>query len=99
MSKLRHKNRENGGPVKQVWNAGGEQNAAKEAEERKKGGKVGMHADGEKSKMRADRPSRAKGGRVRGEGIGANLTPLSTAAKIKTITKGETDPSGADKVK
>lgn len=96
MSRARHKNRENGGPVKQVWNSGGEQNAAKESEERKKGGKV--MGEGGKSKMRADRPSRAKGGRVKGEGIGANLTPLSTAARVRHITKGETPESGDDKV-
>jgi hypothetical protein len=96
MSRARHKKRENGGSVKQVWNAGGEQNAAKESEERKKGGKV--MADGEKSKSRSDRPNRAKGGRVRGEGIGANLTPLSTAARVKHITKQEAPESGDDKV-
>ncbi len=28
-------------------------------------------------------------GRKRGGGIGANLTPLSTAARIKEVTKGE----------
>lgn len=96
MSRARHKKRENGGSVKQVWNAGEGQNAAKEAEEKKKGGRV--MADGEKSKARMDKPSRAKGGRVRGEGIGANLTPLSTAARVKHITKGETPESGDDKV-
>jgi hypothetical protein len=46
-----------------------------EHEELKHGGKAEKH--------------RAKGGRVKGEGIGANLTPLSTAAKIKEVTKGE----------
>ena len=111
MSRARHK-RENGGKIKQVWNAGGEQNAAKEAEEKsegeslKKGGRV--HGEGEKSKKRMDRKHggkaehkmhhRAKGGRVRGAGIGANLTPLSTAARVKLITKGETPVSGDDKV-
>ena len=32
---------------------------------------------------------RAKGGRVKGEGVGANRTPLSTAAKISEVTPGE----------
>ena len=91
------KKRENGGPVKQVWNAGGEQNAAKEAEERRKGGRV--KGDGEKTKMRSDRPSRAKGGRVQGKGVGANRTPLSTAANVKHITKGETPEAGDDMVR
>ena len=84
MSRARHKAK--GGSVH--WNAGEGQPAAVEAEEKKKGGRV-MHGEGEKSKMRADRPKRAKGGRVKGAGIGANLTPLSTAARIKEITKGE----------
>lgn len=96
MSRARHKNRENGGSVKQVeWNAQGS-NAMKEANEKRKGGRV--MADGEKSKARSDKPSRAKGGRVKGAGIGANLTPLSTAAKIKMVTKGENQESGEDKV-
>lgn len=46
-----------------------------EPEVRKHGGKAEKH--------------RAKGGRVKGEGVGANLTPLSTAAKIKEVTPGE----------
>lgn len=96
MSRARHKNRENGGPVKQVeWNAQGS-NAMKEANEKRKGGRV--MADGEKSKSRSDKPSRAKGGRVKGAGIGANLTPLSTAARVRHITKGETPEEGDDKV-
>lgn len=107
MSRKRHemKRRAKGGGLssKPVWNAGGEQNAAKEAEERKHGGHV--HGEGEEPRRRADR--RARGGKVehhevkgasmhhrhgmkipgrkRGGGIGANLTPLSTAAKVKHI--------------
>ena len=54
-----------------------------------------MHAEGEKGKKRHDRPKRAAGGSVsaaagagvpgrkRGGGIGADRTPLSTAAKVK----------------
>lgn len=86
----------NGGSVKQVWNAGGEQNAAKESEERKKGGRVS--GDGEKAKKRSDRPNRARGGRMRGEGMGADKSPLTTAAKIKMVTPGENKESGEDKV-
>lgn len=96
MSRARHK-RENGGPVKADWNAGESQNAAKEAVEKRKGGKV--MGDGEKSKSRSDRPSRARGGRLKGAGVGANLTPLSTAARVKHITKGETPEEGDDMVK
>lgn len=121
MSRARHK--ANGGSVKQVWNAGGEQNAAKEALEKKHGGKVHSHGEGEKAKERHDRPRRARGGhvtsvtdakhhsmhhtkpphrasggRVRGEGIGADRKPLSSAATVKHVTAGETPESGDDKV-
>ena len=46
-------------------------------DERKRGGKVKkkeMHAEGEKSKHRMDRPRRARGG-----GVGADRNPLSSA--------------------
>ena len=115
MSRARHAKKADGGSVKPVWNAGGEQNAAKEALERKRGGRAEhMHAEGEKAKERHDRPKRArggkvehhgkvehehsghvmhhhraKGGRVRGEGVGADRMPLSSAAKIKEVTPGE----------
>ena len=92
MSRARHeKKRAMGGGVKPVWNAGGEQNAAKEAEERKRGGKV-MEGEGEMSKKRHDRPVR---GRKRGGGVGCiNLMPLSTAAKVSHVTKGEQPEEG-----
>ena len=111
MSRARHAKRADGGSVKPVWNAGGEQNAAKEALERKRGGRAEhMHAEGEKAKERHDRPKRArggkaehehmkhraKGGRVRGEGVGADRMPLSSAAKIKEVTPGE-EPEDAEK--
>ena len=121
MSRARHK--ANGGPIKQVWNAGGEQNAAKEAEERKHGGKVHAHGEGDGAKARHDRPKRARGGKVesvtdmkhhsmmhskpahraaggrlRGEGTGADMKPLTTASKVKHVTPGETPESGDDKV-
>lgn len=90
MSRARHKERARGGGLSSEpkWNAGGEQNAAKEAEERKRGGKV----EGEEGKKRMDRGRR--GGRARGGRIGANLAPLSTAARVKHITKGETPEEG-----
>lgn len=137
MSRARHheKKRAMGGKTKPVWNAGGEQNAAKESEELKHGGRAEhMHAEGEHSKHRADRRARggkvehhkeherasggvvqrargghvkhhgtihhehegtvehhhrARGGRLRGEGVGADKTPLTTASRIKMVTKGE----------
>lgn len=94
MSRIRHKAK--GGSVKETVYAGEGSNVLKEAEERKKGGKV-MHGEGDMPKMRADK--RARGGAVgrkRGGGVGANLTPLSTAARIKEITKGE-QPEGGNK--
>jgi hypothetical protein len=117
MSRARHKMRADGGklnaPGKPVWNAGGEQNAAKEAEEKKRGGKVG-HAEGESAKKRADHKERKRGGhvkheekkeherkhggkvpgRARGGGVGADRTPLTTASKVKHVTKGELPEEG-----
>ena len=118
MSRARHKKHAAGGKVS--W-AGGNQNVIKEAHERKKGGRVHHHGEGEEAKHRSDRKERKHGGgvhhsghpkhhadggkahhahmhsahaakvpgRKRGGGIGANLTPLSTAARIKEVTKGE----------
>ena len=60
---------------------GGKSHVLKEAEEKKHGGKVhrakGGHVDGKKAMMRLDRPGRKRGGR-----IGADMSPLSTAAKV-----------------
>lgn len=107
MSRARHKEhkeRADGGRLSSEpkWNAGGEQNAAKEAEEKKKGGRVKhAEAEGEESKKRMDK--RARGGRMekmehkgraRGGRIGANLMPLSTAARVKHVTKGEEPEEG-----
>lgn len=62
--------------------AGGESNVKKEADERKDGGRVKKKkdeakVDGKMSKMRLDRPGRKSGGRV-----GADSSPLSSAAKV-----------------
>ena len=61
------------------------------ADKRARGGHVSghpkHHADGGKAHhahMHSKTPGRKRGG-----GIGANLTPLSTAARIKEVTKGE----------
>lgn len=95
-----HKKRAYGGSVekdegsKDVY-AGGGSNVAKEADERKHGGKVkakgGKHEakhlgkiDGGKARLRLDRPGRKRGGRV-----GADSAPLSSAAKTS-------DASGHD---
>lgn len=82
MSRARHKARADGGKV--TTYAGGDSNVMKEAKERKKGG--GVTGEGDAPKLRADVKTR---GRARGGGIGANLKPLSTAANIKKVTKGE----------
>lgn len=121
MSRARHKEhkRASGGGLSSEpkWNAGGTQNAAKEAEEKKRGGKV-HHAEGEHAKHRADKRKRGghvekheerkhgggvhkevkkhsmHTGRARGGRIGANLMPLSTAARVKHVTPGETPEEG-----
>lgn len=90
MSRARHKAR--GGHVKETVYAGEGSNVLKEAEERKKGGRVHhMKGEGEMPKHRADK--RARGGSVpgrkRGGGVGADRMPLSSAAKIHEVTKGE----------
>lgn len=132
MSRARHKEhkRADGGRLSSEpkWNAGGEQNAAKEAEERKRGGKVHHHAEGEEGKKRMDK--RARGGavarkhgghveekmheglgefkhgghakkkehehkgRARGGRIGSDRMPLSSAARVKHVTKGEEPEEG-----
>lgn len=124
MSRARHKEhkeRANGGSIKPDWNAGEEQNVAKEAMEKKKGGRTNHHAEGEEGKKRMDK--RARGGhvkhheeekerkhggkmeheehkkRARGGRIGSDKMPLSSAAKVKHITKGETPEEGDDMVK
>ena len=95
MSRARHKEKEHmraeGGRLSSdpKWNAGGEQNAAKEAEEKKKGGRVKHEAEGEPAKKRGDHKKRARGGR-----IGADKAPLSSAARVKHVTKGEEPEEG-----
>lgn len=59
-----------------VEHAGGNPEVIKEAEEKKKGGKVMGKMHGGKSKHRLDRPGRKRGGRV-----GADMAPLSTATR------------------
>ncbi len=80
MSRARHMARKDGGKVTE-YNAVGSP-AMEEAKEKKKGGRV--MGEGDKPKKHHGKPGRARGGR-----IGANLMPLSTAAKIKMVTKGE----------
>lgn len=89
MSRARHKEKARATGGRTVAYAGGDSNVMKEAHERKRGGKV--MGEGEKAPKRADKRARggAVPGRKRGGGVGANLTPLSTAAKIKEVTKGE----------
>lgn len=96
MSRARHHAKRAAGGLtsKPQWNAGGTQNAAKEAEELRKGGKVHHHGEGEESKKRHDRPKRARGGRMRGKGAGADMSPLTTASKVKAVTPGETPEEG-----
>lgn len=91
----KHEERAKGGRVGMV--ASGNPDVLKEAEgkegyaegdERKHGGKVKkkkheMHAEGEKSKHRMDRPKRASGGRV-----GSDKNPFSSAHKAGKTSEG-----------
>ena len=117
MSRARHEAKKKASGGKAVAYNAADSNVMKEAHERKKGGRVHHHGEGEEAKARHDRKERKRGGgvhhsghpkhhadggvahhkkmhhhtpgRKRGGGIGANLTPLSTAARIKEVTKGE----------
>lgn len=79
MSRHRHKEmkKANGG---KVYYAGGSSEVAKEAAEKKHGGRVKKEVekmDGKKSKARMDkRPRKASGGRV-----GSDKSPFSSAAR------------------
>lgn len=91
---MKHRKRADGGKVK-PYDAEGS-NVEKEAEERKKGGKVERkrggrtrHEDrieGKKAKMRLDRPGRKSGGRV-----GADKSPLSSAHNVSKVVDHSTD--------
>ncbi len=74
---------------KDVYTGSGS-NVVKEADKRKDGGRVKKKemgkVDGKKSKMRLDRPGRKSGGRV-----GADTSPLSSAAKTSDPSNKEGD--------
>lgn len=81
MSRARHKRADGGMAVKDTVpsdvRAGKDSNVVKEAEAKKRGGKVVGKVTGGKSRLRLDRPGRKTGGRV-----GADKSPLSSAAKV-----------------
>ncbi len=68
----RHK--KHGGKAGGIMVDSGDRDVIKEAEEKKRGGKVMGKMHGGMSKHRLDRPGRKRGGRV-----GSNMAPLSTA--------------------
>ena len=83
--------RKRGGKVEHME---GEGEMAKERHDRPKRAKGGKAEHHEKHRAKGGKAEhhekhRAKGGRVKGEGVGANRTPLSTAAKISEVTPGE----------
>ena len=89
--------RKMGGRVHHMHGEGEEGKHRHDRKERKRGGGVHHdghpkhHADGGKAHhahMHSAHAAKVPG-RKRGGGIGANLTPLSTAARIKEVTKGE----------
>lgn len=87
--KSRKMRRADGGAVKDVY-AGGSSNVVKEANERKRGGRVRKKevgkVEGAKARMRLDRPGRKTGGRV-----GADSAPLSSAARTTSRDGGGDD--------
>ena len=83
--------RKRGGKVEHME---GEGEMAKERHDRPKRAKGGKAEHHEKHLAKGGKAEHhekhlAKGGRVKGEGVGANRTPLSTAAKISEVTPGE----------
>ena len=94
MSRSRHKARASGGRIGADY-GGGDSNVAKEAVERKRGGKV--DGEGCKSAARCDTKARARGGAVagrkRGGGVGANSSPLSTAHNASGGGEGSSNPT------
>lgn len=101
MAKHHKKHREDGGKVEPSVHeeayAGGGSNVEKEAEEKKHGGKVrhhrkhGGHVDGDHGHRRMDRPGRKRGGSV-----GADMHPLSSAAKVKDADGHKAEEGNAD---
>ena len=79
--------RKRGGKV--MHGEGEEAKARHDRPKRKRGGKV------EHEELKPHEKHRAKGGRVRGEGVGADRMPLSSAAKIKEVTPGEAGEDSA----
>jgi hypothetical protein len=96
MSRARHKAA--GGKIEPAvhpkpYNAQGSE-VEKEADEKKHGGKVKKHVDGEHHKAkkhRLDRPGRKRGGRA-----GADMSPLSTASKITNARDHDADTGNAE---
>lgn len=89
----RHKHREDGGKVDSYTATPNK--VEEEAEERKKGGKVHRkkggamhHMEGKEAMHRMDRPGRKRGGSV-----GADMHPLSSAAKE---TGGREEPEAPE---
>jgi hypothetical protein len=81
-----------GTPEEKVY-AGQGSNVVKEAEEKKHGGRARAHGgtvEGHKAKKhRLDRPGRKRGGRA-----GADMSPLTTAAKITEAKDHKADDDG-----
>ena len=84
--------RKRGGRIEHMEGEGEKAKGRHDRPARKRGGKVEHEELKHGGKAEHHEKHRAKGGRIRGEGVGANLTPLSTAAKIREVTKGEEAP-------
>lgn len=80
------------------WYSGEDSNVKDEADQPtgfKKGGKVGMKAEGDKAKDRLDRPKRKSGGRIArasgGEVASGPRSPFSKAESTSTRPGGDMD--------
>ena len=93
-----HEPRKDGGKVEPdqkepfAYNAKGSE-VEKEAEEKSRGGRAkrakGGHVEGMHKRMRLDKPGRKRGG-----GVGSDMRPLTTAAKVKPAQDHDAPISG-----
>ena len=81
--------RKRGGRIEHMEGEGEKAKERHDRPKRKRGGKVEHEELKHGGKAEHHEKHRAKGGRVKGEGIGADRMPLSSAAKIREVTKGE----------
>lgn len=94
--------RKRGGKVEHMEGEGEHAKHRHDRKARARGGKAEHHEDHEKERKHGGKAEHEKmhmhKGRARGGRIGSNRMPLSTAATVKHVTKGETPEAGDDMV-